>query len=88
LTGAHAAYPADGHQTTTALADVAENTQRTTIMALTGENFRCQKCRTHTLTGKSGNGSAIHFDLKGCPSLHIFQPKKPEIFFHKTPVCS
>jgi hypothetical protein len=86
LTGTHAAYPVDGHQATTALADVAENTQGTSIMALTGKNSRCQERRSHTLTGKGGNWSAIHFNFKGYPSLHIFQPKKPEISFHKTPL--
>jgi hypothetical protein len=88
LTGTHAAYTVDGHQTTAALADVAENTQRTAIMALTGKNSRCQKRRGHTLTSKGGHGSAIHFDFKGYPPLHIIQPSESGIFFHKAPLCS
>jgi hypothetical protein len=88
LAGTHAAHPIDGHQTTAALADVAENTQGTTIMALTGENSRCQERRAHSLTGKGGNWPAIHFDLKMYASLHILQPEKTKIFFHKAPLYS
>ena len=57
-------------------------------MALAGENSRCQERRAHSLTGKGGNWSAIYFDLNRYPSLHIFQPKKTKIFFHKAPLCS